>query len=94
MRVAARADRDLERQPVARHDLQPELGVVHAAQPGAPDRRAVGAVHQQDGRDLGQRLDHQDARHHRRAGEMPLEEVFVDGDVLDRLDAPRRARAR
>ena len=49
---------------------------------------AVRPVHQQDGRDLRQRLDHQDARHHRRAGKMSLEEVLVDGDVLDRLDPP------
>ena len=44
------------------------------------------AVHQQDGRDLRQGLDHQHARHHRRAGKMPLKEIFVDGDVLDRHD--------
>ena len=52
------------------------------------DRRAAGRVHQQDGRDLRQRLDHEHARHQRRAGKMPLEEILVDGDVLDRLDPP------
>ncbi len=85
-RLTARAGRDLQGQAVARHDLQPELRIVHAAQPGAPDGGAPGTVHEQDGRDLGERLDHQDARHHRRAGKMPLEEVLVDGDVLNGLD--------
>ena len=53
-------------------------------------RRGVLAVQQQDGRDLRQRLEHQHARHQRRAGKMPLEELFVDGDVLDRDEPPAR----
>ena len=84
-RRAPRADRHLEQQPIAGHHLQPELGVVDAAQPGAAGRRLAG-VHEQDGRDLRQRLDHQDARHQRRAGKMPLEEILVDRDVLDGHD--------
>ena len=35
-------------------------------------------------RHLRQRLDHQDRRHHRRAGKVSLEEIFVDREVLER----------
>ena len=51
-RAPADAERDLELQPIARHDLLAELRIVHAAQPGACDRLAVGAVHDQNGRHL------------------------------------------
>ena len=89
-RPTPRAHRHLQRQPIAGHDGQAELGVVHAAQPRAGDRRRRRRVHEQDGRHLRQRLDHEHAGHQRRAGKMPLEEIFVDGDVLDGLDPPPR----
>ena len=56
----------------------------------------VAALEQQQRRHLRQRLDHQHRRHQRRAREMALEELFVDGDVLDRHQplAPARARRR
>ena len=41
-------------------------------------------LEQEHGGHLSERLDHQDARHHRGAREVPLEELFVDGDVLVR----------
>ena len=81
--AAPGAERHLEPQPIARHHLPPELRIVHAAQVGVPGRLAVGAVDQEQRGDLRQRLDHEHARHQRRAGKVPLEEIFVDGDVLD-----------
>ena len=62
-----------------------ELRAVDAAQRRAV-RRVVpsAACSEQHARRLGQRLDHQHARHQRRARKVSLEEVFVDGDVLDR----------
>jgi hypothetical protein len=80
-----RPHRDLEPEPVAGNHRQPELGAVDPAQIRAPGRARV---RQQDRGDLRQRLDHQHARHQRRAGKMPLEEFLVDGDVLDGDDAP------
>ena len=77
----ADAERDFEPQPIAGDDLPPELRVVHAAQPHA---LVPGRVRQQEGCDLRQRLDHQHPGHERRAGEVSLEEFFVDRDVLDR----------
>jgi hypothetical protein len=38
-------------------------------------------------RHLHERLDHQHAGHHRIAGEVSLEERFVDGDVLQGASA-------
>ena len=82
------ADGNLELQLVPGHDLAPELGVVHAAQ---EDLQAPSlALEKQDGGHLGERLDHQDARHDGRAREVPLEELFVDRDVLVRDQAPPR----
>ena len=81
----ARAERHHEPQPIARHDPQSELRVVHAAQEGA-----IGAgrlVHQQHGRHLCQGLDHEHPRHQRLAGKVSLEEVLVHRDVLERHDA-------
>ena len=67
---------------------QPELGVVDAAQVDAPRSAAPSSpCISSMRRHLRQRLDHQHARHQRRAGKMPLEEFFVDGDVLDRDEA-------
>ena len=87
-RRAPPAERDFEPQPVAGHDLPAELGVVDAAQVDARVRRRVVALQQQDRRHLRQRLEHQHAGHQRRAGKMSLEELFVDGDVLDRDEPP------
>ena len=76
------AERHLEAQPVARHDLAPELRAVHAAQIRPTGGAGALPLHEQERRHLRERLDHQDARHERRAGKMPLEELLVDGDVL------------
>ena len=76
----------LQADAIAGHDLAAELDAVDAAQRGARLERLAVAVEQQDRRGLGQRLDHQHARHQRRAREMALEEVFADRDVLDRLE--------
>jgi len=46
---------------------------------------------QQDRRQLRQRFEHQHARHDRRAGKMPLEELFVERDVLNADKASRVA---
>ena len=78
-----RSSRHLEAEPVAGHDLLSELGVLHAAQRHAPAGK-------QQRRHLSERLDHQHARHQRRAGKVPLKELFVDGDVLDRHDPAAR----
>jgi hypothetical protein len=80
-----RGPRHLELKTVTGDDLTAELGVLDAAQPRVPfDILAAG---QQQRRHLGERLDHEHARHERRAGKMSLEELFVDGDVLHRDDA-------
>ena len=44
-------------------------------------------VQHQRTRRLRHGLDEKNARHHRAAWEMPLEEWFVDGDILDRRAA-------
>ena len=84
------ANRDLEPQPVAGHDLAPELRVVHAAQVDPPLRRAPLALEQENRRHLGQRFEHQHAGQRRRPREVPLKEFFVDGDVLDGHEPPAR----
>ncbi len=82
------ADGHLELQLVPGHDLTPELGLVHPAQ---EDLQAPPlALEQQHGGHLGQRLDHQHARHDGSAREMALEELLVDRDVLVRDQAPAR----
>ena len=81
--AAASAERHFEAQPVARHYLPPELRIVDATEVGMARRLAVRSLHQEQRRDLRQRLDHEHARHQRRAGKVSLEEIFVDGDVLD-----------
>ena len=72
--------------PVAGHDLAAELDAVDAAQRGPRLERLAVAVEQQDRRGLGQRLEHQHARHHRLAREMALEEVLADRHALHRLE--------
>ena len=83
----AGTDRHLEAKTVTRYHGKAELGVVDTAQVGPPRRRALGThLSEKDGRDLGQGLNHEHARHERRSGKMSLEEFLVDGDVLDRND--------
>ena len=77
------SERDLQPQAVARHDLAPELGVVHAAQRDARVGRRIRALQEQNRGHLSQRLEHQHGRQQRRARKMSLEELFVDRDVLD-----------
>src|SRR5690606_8750190 len=74
---------DLQVQPVARHDHARELRAVDLHQ---VEQLAIGiALHGQLGKQparLRQRLEHQHPGHHRLAGEVPVEEVLVGGDVL------------
>ena len=72
-----------EAQAIARHDLPAQFHVVDAAQVHPHVRLRVVAMQQQHGRELRQRLEHQDAGHQRRAREVSLKEFFGDGDVLD-----------
>ncbi len=81
--AAAGAERHFEAQPVTRHYLPPELRIVDATEVGMARRLAIRSLHQEQRRDLRQRLNHEHARHQRRAGKVSLEEIFVDGDVLD-----------
>ena len=80
----------VEPHAVARHDLVAELRVVDAAQPDARGGRRAGALEDQHGRHLRQRLDHQHTGHQRRAGKVALEELLVDRDVLVRDQADAR----
>ena len=81
-RLALRPQRDLEPKPVARHDLPPKLGVVHAAQVDAGVGGRILALQQQNRRGLRQRFQHQHRRHQRRARKVALEELLVHRDVL------------
>jgi hypothetical protein len=82
-------DRHLQPQAIAGNDRQPELGVVDATEVRVSGRSAVARwMGQQNGRDLRERLYHEDARHQRSTGKMTLEELFVHRDVLDRHDPP------
>ena len=89
-RFASLPQRHLKPQAVTRHDLPPKLGVVHAAQRGARDGLAAVSVKQEQGRDLHEALDHQDARHQRRARKVALKELLVDSDVLYGHEPPAR----
>ena len=89
-RGAPLAERDLQPQLIARKHLAPELGVVDAAQVDPRVGRRVLAVQQQHRRHLRERLEHHHARQHRSARKMPLEEFFVDRDVLDGDEPPPR----
>ena len=77
------SERDLEAKAVARDDLATELRVVDPAQVHSSVGGRVAPLEQEQGRHLRQRLEHQDAGHERGARKMALEELFVDGDVLD-----------
>ena len=87
-RGAPAAERDLQPQPVAGHDLPAELRVVHAAQIDAGVGRRPFALQQQNRRHLRQRLEHQHAGQRRRAREVALKEFLVDRDVLDGDETP------
>ncbi len=89
-RRAPPPEQDLQPQAVAGDDLPPEFRVVHAAQIHAGVGRAVPAFQEQHRRHLRQRLEHEDAWHERRPRKVPLKELLVDGDVLDRDETPPR----
>jgi len=76
------AQRDFQPEAVARYDLPSEFRAVDAAQIHARLRRRLAVAHENGG-DLRKRLDHEHRRQQRRAWEMPLEELFVNRDVLD-----------
>jgi methylaspartate ammonia-lyase len=82
-------DRRLEDQLVARLHHALEARAVDAGE--VVQARAVRLLafrrERQQRRGLGQRLQHQHARHHRTVREVPVEERLVDRDVLQRLDA-------
>ncbi|MGC4080706.1 MAG: hypothetical protein QM736_00945 [Vicinamibacterales bacterium] len=82
-------ERDLEAETIARYDLPPEFRAVDAAKIHARLRRGFLIAHQ-DGRCLGERLDHQDGRQEWRAGKVTGKEFLVDGDVLDSHQTPPR----
>src|SRR5690606_904833 len=76
-------DRDLEVEAVAGDHHARELGVVDLDQVRQPAFRAAPAGELgEDAAGLGQRLDHQHARHHRLVREVALEERLVGADVL------------
>ena len=60
-RGAAAAERNLQPQPVARHDLPAKLRVVHAPQVDAGAVRRPFVLQEQNRCNLRQRLDHQHA---------------------------------
>jgi hypothetical protein len=62
---ACAAERHLEAEPIAGHDLSPELRVVHTAKPHASGARCTGLLEQEHRRDLCERFDHQHSRHER-----------------------------
>src|SRR5215471_66043 len=74
---------DLEAQLVAGADRLAELGTIDSSK----DHNLVAAVfdfgQQQCASSLRDSFDDQYPRHDRQTGKMPIEEWFVDGDVLD-----------
>jgi len=81
--AATGSKRDGQLQLIAGNDVLAELGVIHAAQVHT-HALAARMIDQQQRRRLCQRLDGEDCRQQRLAREMSLEEIFVDGDVLER----------
>ena len=80
---AAAANRHFEAQAVARHHLAAEPRTVDAAEHRAQGRGLAVRLEQQHPGGLGEHLDHQHPGHDRIARKVPLEELLVDGDVLD-----------
>ena len=83
-RRAAPAERNLQPEPIARHDLAPELGVVDAAQrtrgrSGAPSSRCSSRT----AATCDSASSISTAGISGVPGKVALEELFVDGDVLD-----------
>src|SRR6266571_4490212 len=76
-------DLDLKPDLVSRGDRTPELGAVDPREVHELRLPVRHSAQQEDGPHLGHRLDDQDARHDRVAGEVALEERLVEGDVLD-----------
>src|SRR6478609_5770867 len=74
--LVARLHRPLEARAVDAHEVDDRIGIEAGAHGGKGQQR----------RGLGQRLEHQHARHHRPVREVADEERLVDGDVLQRLD--------
>ena len=83
-RATRRAERHHELQLIAGNDLLAELRAINAAQVHPRALTAADFIEQQQRRRLRQRLDHEDRRHQRLVRKVSLEEVFVDGDVLER----------
>ena len=81
-RDRARPSVDLETQAIAGNDLRRNLALLTPRSDTRAVERCLGAIEHEHCRDLRQRLDHEHGRHQRRAGEMSLEELFADGDVL------------
>ena len=79
---------DFEAEQNARFDRRPKFRAVdcHEIDQLARSREAE-RFDRKDSSRLRQRLDDQDARHDRTAGEMTGKEGFVDRDSLDRDDA-------
>ena len=83
-RRARLQQRHFEPKLIARDDLAAELRAVDAVQIDARHRHRSFAIEHQRRGHLRQRLQHQDARHQRHAGKMPLKKILVDRDVLVR----------
>ena len=79
-------DLDLEAKLVTGDDRPTEPAAVDTEQVDQFLGTILDVREQEDASCLGERLDDQDAGHHRGAGEMPLEEFLVDRDILDRDD--------
>ncbi len=73
----------LELQPIAGKHIATEFGAVDATQRDARGLRRAASVQNQRRRELRQRLDHEHGRHQWCAGEMSLEIIFADCDVLE-----------
>jgi hypothetical protein len=73
-------DRDLEVQGISRHDLTAEAGPVYAPEQREPVAVALIGEHDR-GRELRERLDHQDSRQDRIAGKMAGEELLFPAQV-------------
>ena len=80
---------NLEAQLVAGHHGPAELRLVEADHPDLDPARVGSRLEQPDAGGLCERLEDQDARHHRLRGEVAGEEVLGPGHVLHRHQPPR-----